>query len=576
MNASIEPARLSDTPACPPGDLLTFRFRVWTVILFIILSFALGAVPFLIAKYKTPANQVFLGQINNYPDYNMYFSFIRQSYDGRWVFDNSVTYQPSRKILVNLEWLGLGKIMKFFDLSENSLLQLWRFLGAVSLIGGFAFLAANFHLSRKRWVLALAIFSLGGGFGSLICIAVAAHLLPASMIQSLAIDMWGNLHPFQVIMGNPHAAVATGIALLGFGLFLISEQRQSFWFAGLTGLVFSICGFVRPYDLLSLVAILIAFTFIESVLTGFSFPKTVRRLTPAVVILPALAYNIWVFKFDPIYKYWGTQNHNSAYLPHIYIYFLAFGLAGWLGLSRILQAKTQPLTMPERFLLIWFMTIFGIVYAGTVIPALSFSPQIGYTLIAPLVILGVLLKRFNWIAPNFDMQICSRTALALVVLLVAFANFGTIGYYSLKFFSGKTFQTGHRLEVYANKPEYEAWRWIKDHLPKEQLIMGMPTSCNLLAKYSSLRVVDGHWSVTPHYYELADRLYAFYDSRDLGVNEEKLIKQFKPDYIYFGPDERRPAAAGGNLEKSFAPSLVYQNEVISIYKVNANPVNPPF
>jgi hypothetical protein len=567
MNAPLDPARASETPVCPSADFLSLRFKVWTTVLFISLSFALGSVPFLIAEHKTPPNQVFLGQVNNYPDYSMYFSFVRQSYDGKWLFNNTETFQPSRRIIVNLEWLGLGKIMRVFHLSENSLLQLWRFLGAVSLIGGFAFLAANFPLSRRRWLLALALFSLGGGFGFLASVAAAAHLVaPTDFIRSLSVDMWGNLHPFQVIMGNPHAAVATGITLFGFGLFLISERKQSFWFSGLSGLTVGLCGFIRPYDLISLTAILSVFALVETVLNGFSFPKTARRLLPIVIILPVLAYNIWVFKFDPVYKYWGTQNHNSTMLPHFWVYYLAFGLPGLLALNRILQLNFQPFSLAERFLTVWLAVVFGIVYAGTVVPALSFSPQIGYSLIAPLVLLGLLLIRFNRLPPNFTLKISPVTALVMAGLMVAFANLGTIGFYSLKFFSGKTFQPLHRLEVYADRGELEAWRWMDGHLPKDRLIMGLPHSCNVLSKYTSLRVVDGHWSVTPHYYELSTRLHDFYSSPVLGADEKNLLQEFQPDYLYFGPDERQ--VGGGELEKLFAAGLVYQNELVSVYQLN--------
>jgi hypothetical protein len=567
MNASIEPAPSAALPLHPPGNSLKTRFKVLTTILFICLSFGLGSIPFLIAEYKTPSNQIFVGQVDNYPDYNMYFSFIRQSYDGHWLFNNTVTYQPSRRIVINLEWLGLGKMMQVFHLSENEILQLWRFLAAVCLIGGFAFLAANFPLSPKRWILALALFSLGGGFGSLVSLAVSAHLAPAGWIKSLGIDMWGNLHPFQMIMGNPHGALGTGLALWGFGFFLMSERRQSYGVGCLTGLVFSVCGFIRPYDLISLVAILSAFTVVETVLNGFSARKVARRLLPIVIILPALAYNIWVFKLDPIYKFWGTQNENFKQLPQFYVYYLALGLAGLLALNRVLQFKRQPLSLAERFLLVWFLVVFGIMYAGKVVPPLSFSPQIGYALIAPLILLGLSLQQFNRLAPDFDTKISPRMALAFAGLLVAFANLGTIGFYSLKFFSGKTFQPSHHLEVYADRQEMDAWRWINGHLPQGRVIMGLPLSCNLLSKYTSMRVVDGHWSVTPHYYELADRLYAFFASHQLGVTEKNLLEEFRPDYIYFGPDERK-YGGGRDLERQFAAGLVYQNEEVSVYQLD--------
>lgn len=555
-----------DISVNPNGRPLSFKFKVWTTLLFVFLSFALSSVPFLIAEFKTPPGQQFLGQVNNYPDYNQYFSYIHQSYEGKWLFDNRVTYLPSRPILLNLEWLGLGKLMRIFHLSENVLIQVWRFLGAASLIGGFAFLAANFPLSRKRWMVALGVFSLGGGFGSLVSLAVAAHLAPASAVHSLAIDMWGNLHPFQVIMGNPHAALATGVELFGFGCFLISERRQSLWYSCLAGLIIFISGFMRPYDLISFGLILLIFNLVETALHGFSVRQTVRRWLPGVIVLPTLAYNFWVFTFDPVFKYWAIQNNNASYLPHFYVYYLAFGLAGLLALNRVWQFKRQPFILEERFLLVWFVPLFTLMYMGTLIPALSGSPSIGYTLLTPLLLLGVLTRRFDNFGPDWKWKLRPSWIIAVVTCWIVFTSVCTVGFYSLKFFSGKTFQASHRLEVYADRREIEAWRWIDGHLPPDKMIMATSAPCNLMARLTSLHKVTGHWSMTPHYYELGDRLSRFYSSHELGTNELNLLKEFKADYIYFGPDERRDGSS--DLEKYFATGLVFQNELVSIYEIS--------
>jgi hypothetical protein len=558
MNAPQE--HFLSFPANGKVDFFSVRAKILTALLFVLLSFSLSSVPYVLAEMKLPAHRKFLGQIAAYPDQNMYFSFIRQAHDGQWLFNNRLTYQPSDRTFLNIEWLAVGKIMKIGRLSENSVYQLWRFVGAAVLIGGFSFLSSQFNLSRRRWVIALAIFSLGGGFGALAGFAAALHFIPKALMYPLAMDYVAGIHPFQQIMTNPHWSLSHGMVLIGFGLFLVSERQRSVRSACLSGLVFAASGLMRPYDLISISAIFPTFIVVEALLQGFCLRTAVRRLIPVLMAMPALAYYIWLFKFDPIFKYW-SQAGNTRILPNPALYLLGFGLAGVLALARILDVKSQPLRGEERLLVVWFVAVFGLVYSGLVTPNMVFSPQLGISLLSPLVILGVSLKRYDLLARKMNLTLAPKVLLTAIGLVVAFAAGGTIAFYSLKFFSGKD-----ATEYQAEDEELAAWKWINNHLKAEEVIMAMPGTANKLGKYTSLRVVAGNWGVTPHFEENEAKVAAFFKSNGTGPDGLPLLASLGVRYVYVGPEEREQAHRDIDYGGLLLP--VFKNDLVSIYSVN--------
>jgi hypothetical protein len=556
-----QPVNSGDSsPPMAQSHFSTLKFRVLTTVMFILLCYTTSLVPYLVAYHKQPAQMEFLGNMSNYPDYNAYFSFIRQAYDGYYLFNNRETYLPSNRIFINLEWLVLGKIMHLFDLSENALMEFWRFSSAVFAVAGFALLAAQFNLSRRRWFLALAVFSLGGGIGTVAAIASTLHFISAETMHKLTSDLWGNLHPFQLVMVNPHASLTLGIVLASYGLFLAAEKKQSFKLSFLSGLGFAISGLTRPYEMICISAILPIFVVLESRREGFSLKNSLRRLIPVFCVIPPLLYNVWIFKIDPVYKHWGEDFHKLIYQPPIYLYFLAFGLPGWLALNRLLQMKRQPLSVAERFLTVWFFTVLGIIYTGSIFTFISFSPAIVITLMSPLILLGFSCKPFDTLPLNLRLPISPKMATGLTLFLVLFANLGTSGYYSLKFFTGKAVK-----ECYADERDIQAWHWINANLPKDKVVLALGPECNRLAKYTSLRVVNGNWAVAPHYYEMESRLDSFFSSSEIGENELGLLRELAPDYIYFGRDEK--SLSGGILEQKIGVAPLYTNTLVSIYKL---------
>ena len=143
------------------------RLKIYTVALVVAIAlFVESYIPYYIAGHNNPPMASFLGQVEYTADQNMYFSFIRQAFEGNYVFTNRLTAIPNDRTFFNIEFLMVGQIMRLFDLSENGVYQIWRFLGAFALAFGFAFLSSAILSGYVKKVCALLVFTFaGGGFG---------------------------------------------------------------------------------------------------------------------------------------------------------------------------------------------------------------------------------------------------------------------------------------------------------------------------------------------------------------------------------------------------------------------------
>lgn len=523
-------------------------------------AFILSAVPYFLAESKTPPGRKFCGQVAYTEDQKMYFSFIRQAYDGKWAFNNRLTNRKNGDVFVNLQFLLVGRLMNIFHLSENAVYQLWRFLGALCLFGGFAFLASLFEFSNRRWFLALCIFGFGGGFGIFPAAAGAAHLLSKPLVRTLSPDLWSGLHPFQQILANPHFSLPHGIMLIGFAVFLLAENRRKVPYYYLSGLIFFLNGFFRPYDLITVAVIFPCYACIASIGNRFDLTRIGERMVPALMILPALGYHIWLFKFNPAFKYWSLQGHNIASLPAPWWHFAGFGLAGFLAIIRILKIKKQPLSKNEHFLIAWFGVIFFLEYIGLCIPSLGFSPQVGVPIIAPLILLGIAIKDLSFRGCDIHSVTGRRLAMGIIGLSVLLGMAGAVFYYGMRIL-----RSSDPMAYYVNAGELAAWQWMNKNLEPESVVCALPNTSMNLGKYTSLCTIAGHYSVTPEYKKHEAEVLEFFSEQPAKEKIREFMSGNSVSYLYLGPLEQEKSPLKTAAFPWLAP--LYKNSTVTILKV---------
>ena len=238
-------------------------------------------------------------------------------------------------------------------------------------------------------------------------------------------------------------------------------------------MIFFVDGLIRPYDLISVSVLIPVFIGIEA-RCHFDLRKSLLLIIPLVILSPALAYSIWLFKIDPAFKYWSEQGHNSGFLPPPYVHIFSYGIIGILATIRIAQYRANPISPSERFLCVWFAVVFCLSHIGRVIPALGFSPQMSITLFAPLVLLAFSLRlRFR--------QEYRTVFISIVAALIIVGNLGILAYHSQKFIQKYRDKNGGFYaaeEFYANDDEISAYNWIN-------------TTCK---QKSNIGVTDSFWT----------------------------------------------------------------------------------
>ena len=538
----------------------TSSFKNSTVALFIgIISLALFAessIPYFYAEYKNKPQNKFLGQIIYTPDQDMYFSFIRQARDGHFVFSNRLTYIPNRPAFVNLQFWLVGTIQRATGISENGIYYVWRYLGILLLTIGI-FLLARIVLPTARQVWAcLLLLLFTGGFGFLFAMLNSAHLIGLEAAHAGILDMKFGMLPFQQAMTNPNFSFPHGLILIAYSLFLLGEQKSNARYYVWSGLVFSIIGLVRPYDILPPFAVFPVYLLITNGGFKFDFRSLLTRLLPLFMLIPVLLYNFWLFKVNDVFKYWSLQGLNASSIPSVPWHYSAYGIVGILAIVRVAQMKTNPLSKTDKFLLTWFLLTFTLIQLGKYLPVIGWSPQIGVYLAVPLALLGCSI-RYRPGYPRYRYY----GIVAVVAGCAIISNVFIVLYYC------KNFTDKDKAPIfYANRNEVDAFSWLDKHTNEGAVVLAMPSTSLRIAKYTGDNVVAAHYSVTPHYIETAAMAAAFFADSVLGGAQKIALEKLNVGYIYIGPEEKM--ANSVRVLEDGTLTQVYKNDLVRIYKVN--------
>jgi hypothetical protein len=269
--------------------------------------------------------------------------------------------------------------------------------------------------------------------------------------------------------------------------------------------------------------------------------------------LPALAYSIWIFEYHPIFKYWSQQGHNIQFMPSPHIQMFAYGIVGLLAMVRILQFRGNPLSLIERFLLVWFAGIFFCVHLGSIIPALGFSPQNSIPLFAPLVLFAFSLRlRMRGFRRGLFM--------AAVATLLVISNIGAVAY-SSQSFTG----TADTRNYYATADEAAALGWLDKNVGQGGVVLALPPVSGRISKYTSASSLVGHHSVTPHYNSILAQVRRVLAAHQFTPSQHRMLRELGADYLFVGPQEQRSLG----FDPNSAPGLarVFAQGSVAIYKV---------
>lgn len=275
--------------------------------------------------------------------------------------------------LINIEWWTVGALSRALGGHPFLAYRLVGALAALALFAGLARLLTRAGLPEDRLPPSLLLVGAGGGFGGL--------LLEAGWLTPLrSLDFSSGLFPFVGLLANAHFTVGTALLLwgvLGFASETVRGQAMGIGCGVALGLV-------RPYDMITLVALRAAFIALRN--SPRDWP---RRALPLLGLLPPTLWNYWVFYANPAFAFYAKAPYV---FPARLDLLLALAPAALLALLALRAAGPDGRARSARLYLSLWCALGGLLIA---LQPVRFAFQFLTGLGLPLLVFGALgLARF--------------------------------------------------------------------------------------------------------------------------------------------------------------------------------------
>jgi hypothetical protein len=483
-------------------------------------------------------------------DLNTYFAFMRQAASGQWLFHNPMTPEPHEPVFFNLEWLVMGKLAAWFEISLETVFQLERIGSTILLCFSFYWLTSFlFATPTMRRVVFTAVL-LGGGFGWLLSIPKLSSLLPADLF----LDTYAGLHPFFWILLQPHFTIAQAFALLCTCFYIRAETTgpKSYPWAALCCVV---AGSMRPFEMLYLVVAISLYALVTTVWTirSASLSRILLRLLPVFAAIPLFAYYVWLLEIHPVFRWWGAQNVVPS--PNPGSLFLSLGIAAILlvlGLKNLTGLKKRPAA--QLFVICCLASSLGLLYS---FPLLTFSLQFLPALVIPTALMGTMkleprLVSFARIGRR------ARLAIAAFLVLNSLTSILLLGTYVRAVAEGK-----HRTGM----PLIEAYRWLQEHSEPRDVVLAAFPIVNQLPRYTHASSLAGYGYTTVDFPRKAAMMRKFFRADTDDGFRQSLIDLFDVRYVCFGEWDRQQT----EYDPATTPFLreAYRNRWVAVFEVES-------
>jgi hypothetical protein len=357
----------------------------------------LTSVPHLRAHVAPPPGLTFTGFFFWRPDMYNYLTYVQQAEDGAFLFENKLSIDDSRRVLINLEWWTVGRLSAALGRRPNLAYQLFGLGCALALLAGADRWLRWAGLPEEHRLPALILISLGAGFGG-----IRYTVLGPPAWRSL--DLVAGPFPFIEFLANPH--FVAGTTLLVWALLVFSRARG--WRGYVLGNVLgTVLALVRPYDVVLLAGIRTL-----AVLLTEPPAQWVRLLLPLAGLSPVALYLFWVF--------YRTQAFTTFFAgggsPPLVDLAVAFGPAATLA---ALAWKNRAVGAEARRARIHFLAwaLLGILLL--ILQPVPFFAQFLVGIGLPLLALGALgLARFRpWVTLAAAAAMSSTAFFAMRIVL---------------------------------------------------------------------------------------------------------------------------------------------------------------
>jgi arabinosyltransferase C len=533
--------------------------KAWALILAVVLFTLL---PYLFGAWLSLGRKYFW--INHNIDDNcVYLAWIRQAWEGHFLFENRFTTDPQPRLSTNLFFWAIGTIARWTGLPVLFLFHAARMaLGIVWLWTLWLLYKRLLPNGARMPALWLACVSAGLGW-----------LFWRDAGIDAPIDTWQvEAFTFLSLYLNPLFVVGTLLMTACIYNLWRAVQERRWVYTVRAGIWALLVGNIHSYDVIQVAGAWLAFLVVSSfVQRRFDRQRWLMGLTAGAIGLPTVAYQYWLYRVDPIFRHRADVPTSAPPLWHV--------LAGYAPLL-ILAVAAVWVTVRERrhreepFLLLfcWAVVGIGLQYlprifsaAGIHLP-MNFERKMVMGAHLPLCALA------GWGLWLLVRHLPARRALLVTALVIALTTPSNVRWLIRDAHNliRNMANTGmHR--AYMEPEEWEAIQWLARNTNPEEAVLTFPSFGVFVPPFAGNRVYVGHWGETPQFAERLRETLRFLDARRSDEERYELLRRARVKYIVaFTPELQ--GWFGVPLRDFVAQPLrgtevVFQNRLIVILKV---------
>jgi hypothetical protein len=454
-----------------PGTIS--RSEIKFLVFFTVLLCVVTSLPYALGHLVSFPGTVFTDVLHHSVDTGNYFAYANQAASGKWLFRNPMTPEPHRAVFFNLEWLATGKLSSWLHVSLALAMNILRLLCLGLMCYGVYWLSTFLLLDPLMRRIALVGTMAGGGFGWL----ATLHLLHIPINSSYFLDLTNpNFFPFYWALKVPHFLVSESFVVLGFCFFLLAERdRRARYYVG-AGLCYLVAGGCRPYDMLFAMAATALYLAIQYWEDSGSCSDIILRAVPILMCMPFLAYNYWIFKIHPIFRWWSLPGGTA---PAVWMTALSFGLTFLLLPFALWRLRRRQLGQAGRFMICCLASAIVFTHLHFLF---HFAFQFATNLLTPAVMVVLL----GLEGPITKWREERRWASGCIVVLLLVNSATSIA------LTGQAVQLVARGDFRADSQLLQAFAWLNaNSLPNEVVLANFETS-NQLPQYAHNIVFCGY------------------------------------------------------------------------------------
>jgi hypothetical protein len=514
--------------------------------IFVLLA-TVTSIPYGYGFLRAPAGFRYTGLHSiNQGDLYSYLALVEQAREGRVLLRNLHTPEAHPAFMIRPLFTLTGWLARLFHVSDLVAFHGMRIASILLFLLCAGWLAREAFEQAWQRITFLAMLVSASGIGWLLLLVF--H-------NNRSADLWmPEIIPFMSMAESPHFVVSTAlmiVAAVAYPKLLFSGNRRWLLFTGISLLLLS---FVHPFDLATLVPVIVLFTVIFLLLEkNAAGKKTVSSLVLVLLFVsPGAVYYGLASHFVPVFSAWKGQVSTPS--PPVLSYLTGLGIPLLFALpafgirlcKKALGLWKPPLT---SIMALWCIVAFALSYAP-----IQSSRRVMEGIFVPVCYFAVLFLAF--LRERLFLN-KGRAFYSLVLILLLFSSVSNI---HLLFRDIRALKEGKGF-YYLPESFFEAADWLKKNADENSIILSHPALSYFIPALTGKAAFSGHREMTVDAEEKNRSSLSALQDPGLAL---AIMKQYGIDYLLL------PVSKGHGTpydKKANGLGLVFENRLFRIYRL---------